>query len=78
VEMVLRPIATSDKVGDLGEIARGFLTHCRDRPTSPAPVTVNLEIWSTLMKAAAIPPAERSLSAAMREGSQEQHDAAEQ
>jgi len=29
------------------------------------------------MKAAAIPPAERSLSAAMREGSQEQHDAAE-
>jgi heme oxygenase len=34
-------------------------------------------MWSTLMKAAAIPPAERPLSAAMREGSQEQHDAAE-
>jgi heme oxygenase (biliverdin-producing, ferredoxin) len=34
-------------------------------------------MWSTLMKAAAVPPAERSLSAAMREGSQKQHDAAE-
>jgi heme oxygenase len=34
-------------------------------------------MWSTLMNAADVSAAERSLSAAMREGSQEQHDAAE-
>jgi heme oxygenase (biliverdin-producing, ferredoxin) len=39
--------------------------------------TANLEMWSTLMKAPAVPPAERPLSAAMRAGSQKEHDAAE-
>jgi heme oxygenase len=39
--------------------------------------TVNFDMWSTLMKAAAIPPDERSLTAAMRAGSQNEHDAAE-
>jgi heme oxygenase len=61
---------------ELGEIARRCLTDCRDRLTSQS-VTVNRDVWSTLMKAAAVPPTARSLSTAMRAGSQQQHDAAE-
>jgi heme oxygenase (biliverdin-producing, ferredoxin) len=53
-----------------------------DRLSESAPfslsVTVNLDPWSTLMNAAAVPTAEWQLSTAMRAASQKEHDAAEQ
>jgi heme oxygenase (biliverdin-producing, ferredoxin) len=40
-------------------------------------VTVSLDLWSTLMNAAAVPATARGLSAVMRAASQEEHDVAE-